>query len=83
MSLHVDFDGLWDVQTKARIDRALRSCIGDPPQDEEWSALVTSYGSYCIVLVKTLQQTRRKLFLLRALELSEAIPGWLKQYPLQ
>jgi len=44
---------------------------------------VTSYGSYCIVLVKTAQQARRKLFFLRALELVEAIPIWLKQYPLR
>jgi len=81
MSLHIDFEGRWDVQLKARVDSTLRACIGDPSED--WNVLVTSFGGFCTVLVKASQQTRRKVFLLHASELAEAIPDWLKQYPLR
>ena len=30
MSLHIDFDSLWDNQTQKQIESALRICIGDP-----------------------------------------------------
>jgi len=83
MSLHIDFDGLWDVQMKARLDSTLRACIGDPPGGQDWNVFVTSFGGFCTVLVKASQQTRRKVFLLHASELAEAIPDWLKQYPLR
>ena len=83
MSLTVNFEGLWTSDTKTRLEKALRECVGEPPGDEEWSLAVSSYGRYCIVLVKTAQQTRRKVFFLRAAELAEAIPMWLEQYPLQ
>jgi hypothetical protein len=83
MTLKIDFDGLWDWGTKTRFESTLRECIGEAPGNEEWNVFVTSYGCYCVVLVKTPQHTRRKVFLLRALELVEAIPAWLKQYPLQ
>jgi hypothetical protein len=83
MALRIDFDGFWDWGTTRRIEGALRQCLGDPPSGEEWSVSVTSFGSYCVVLVKTNHQTRRKLFLLHPFELTEAIPNWLKQYPLQ
>jgi hypothetical protein len=83
MSLLIDFDGLWDGGSETRVESALRECIGQPPGDEEWSVAVTSYGSYCMVFVKTAQQTRRKMFFLSASELAEALPVWLKQYPLR
>ena len=83
MSLLIDFDGLWNGGTEARVENALRECIGQPPGDEEWNVAVTSYGSYCMVVVKTAQQTRRKMFFLSASELVEALPVWLKQYPLR
>jgi hypothetical protein len=83
MGLHIEFDGIGDSETRVRIESALRQCICEPPEDEEWDVAVTSYGRYCIVLVKTAQQARKKLFFLRALELVEAIPIWLKQYPLR
>jgi len=83
MSLQIDFDGFWDWSTKKSIESALRECIGDPPRDEEWNVALTSYGGYCIVLAKTTQQTRRKMFFLRPSELAEVIPMWLKEYPLR
>ena len=82
VSLQIDFDGLWNQGTMKRLESALRECI-DPPLGEVWSVSVTSFGSYCVVLVKATQQTRRKIFFLQAAELAEAIPVWLKQYPLQ
>jgi hypothetical protein len=81
MGLQILFDGLWNQGTMKRLESSLRECI-DPPSGEAWSVTVTSFGSYCIVLVKATQQTCRKVFLLRAAELPEAIPAWLKQYPL-
>lgn len=82
MSLHIDFEGVWDVHTKVLVESALRACIGDLPEGAEWSVSVGSFGGYCTIIVKATQQTRRKVFLLRASELSEAIPDWLKAYPL-
>jgi len=83
MSLQIAFDGLWDSATMRRIESALRSCIGEPPGNEEWTVAVTSFGSFCVVFVKAAQQTRRKVFFVRSLELAEAIPEWLGQYPLR
>jgi hypothetical protein len=83
VSLCVDFDGFWDTVVMKRIDDALRSCIGNPPDGEEWTVSLTSFSGYCVVFVKTLQQTRRKMFFLRASELVEAIPTWLELYPLR
>jgi hypothetical protein len=82
MGLQIDFEGLWNQGTMKRLENSLRECI-DPPPGEAWSVSVTSFGSYCIVLVRATQQTRRKVFLLQAAKLAEAIPVWLKQYPLQ
>jgi hypothetical protein len=82
MGLQIDFDGLWNQDTVERLESALRECI-DPPSGEVWSVSVTSFGSYCVVLLKATQQTRRKVFLLQAAELAEAVPVWLKLYPLQ
>jgi hypothetical protein len=83
MSLQINFDGLWDCETYTRIESTLRECVGTPPGDDEWNVSVTSYGNFCVVLVKTLQQTRRKAFELCGLELAAAIPAWLKEYPLE
>jgi len=44
MSLCIEFDGLWDVETKACVESALRACIVDPPVDEVWSVSVTSFS---------------------------------------
>ena len=83
MSLQIHFDGPWEDETKAHIESALRSCIGNPPEDQNWSVLVTCYGSFSVVEVKTGQQSRSKLFLLPASELAKAIPDWLEMYPLR
>lgn len=83
MGLCIDFGGLWDVQTQEHIEDTIRTCIGDPPVGHEWSVLITSYGGFCVVLIKTTEQTRRKLFLLPAAELADAIPPWLDLYPLR
>ena len=83
MSLHINFDGVSDSGIQARIETAIRDCIGNPPRGEDWSVTVTSFGSGCTVVVKTPNQTRKKVFLLRASELPEAIPPWLRQYPLR
>jgi len=82
MALQIDFVGLWDCGTRKRVEGALREGIGDPPSGESWNVSVNSFGAYCVVLAKATEHTRRKVFLLRAAELPEAIPVWLKQEPL-
>jgi len=82
MALQIDFDGVWDWGTRERIESALREGVGDPPSGESWNVSVTSFGAYCVVLVKATKHTCRKVFLLRAAELPQAIPAWLKLYPL-
>lgn len=83
MRLRIDFDGVWDLEIKARIDSTIRACIGEPPANEEWSVLVTSFRDFCTVRVKTAKQIHSKLFPLYASGLSKAIPEWLKQHPLR
>lgn len=83
MAVEIDFKGLWECGTKMRFESTLRGCIGNPPENEEWSILVTSYGRYCVVLAKAPQHTCRKVFGLRSLEFIDAIPAWLEQHPLE
>jgi hypothetical protein len=82
VDLQVDFEGISDSETRDRIEKAVRG-VGDVPEGERWSVRVSSLGSGCQVLVKTPNQTRKKLFFLRARELPEAIPTWLRQYLLR
>ena len=81
--LQIVFEGIRDSATKSRIETALRVSIGDPPENAEWNVTVTSYGSYCTVLLEATQQTRRMMFFLAPEKLPEAITMWLKQYPVR
>jgi hypothetical protein len=83
MAVEIDFKGLWEFGTMERFESTLRGCIGNPPENEEWSILVTSYGCYCVVLAKAPEHTCRKIFGLRSLEFIDAIPAWLEQRPLE
>ena len=83
MGLHIDFDGVWDMKARARIEGAVRDCVGEPPKNEDWDVSIRTFGGYCLVSVKTLHQTRRKMFFSDVSKLAEAIPEWLQQYPLR
>jgi hypothetical protein len=83
MGLHIEVDGVWDLEARARIEGTIRDCVGEPPRDEEWTVSVSIFDSYSVVLVKTPHQTRRKMFFSEVSKLSEAIPEWLQQYPLR
>ena len=83
MSLHIHFDGPWEDETQAHLESTLRSYIGNPPGDQTWTVLVTCYGNFSTVEVRTGQQSRKKLFLLCASELAKAISDWLGMYPLK
>jgi hypothetical protein len=83
MSLEIQFGGLWDCKTETHVESTLRECVGDVPGNEKWKVSITSYGSYCVVLVKTPRQTCRKVFALMALASNDAIPAWLNEYPLK
>ena len=64
-----------------RIESALQPCMVEVAAEQDCSIIVTSYGTYCSVLVKTANQTRRKIFLMRPVELAAAVPAWLRLYP--
>ena len=85
MGLNLHFDGFWDEETKGNIEHAIRDCIGEPPKDEEWVVSIVRHYTFqpCAVQVKTLKQTRSRLFFEQSSALSKAIPDWLKLYPLQ
>lgn len=83
MAVEIDFKGLWECGTMERFESTLRDSIGNPPENEEWSILATSYGGYCVVLAKAPQHTCRKIFGLRSWEFIDAIPAWLEQHPLE
>ena len=55
--LHIDFDGVWDVGTQSCLESALRTRIGEPPAGENWSEVATSFGNFCLVLLRTSLQT--------------------------
>jgi|SRR5215472_9608443 len=55
--LRIDFDGAWDVETKSCFETALRARIGEPPADEIWRVVATSFGNFCLVLLSTSLQT--------------------------
>ncbi|HXQ27368.1 MAG TPA: hypothetical protein VN822_13240 [Candidatus Acidoferrales bacterium] len=81
----MNFDGFWDADTRGNIEHAIRACVGEPPKDEEWVVSVVRQFPFqpCAVQVKTLKQTRSRLFFENSPALSKAIPDWLKLYPLK
>lgn len=83
MSLHIEFDGIRQLETRTRIENAVGECVGEPPESQERVVSVTSFRDFCTVVVKTQQQKRRKTFFLAALDLPDAVQEWLNQYPLR
>ena len=85
MGLKTKFEGFWDPDNRASIERAIRECVGEPPKDEEWVVSIARDFPYqpCSVQVKTLKQTRSRLFFDQSAALSKAIPDWLRLYPLR
>lgn len=84
MALKTEFEGFWDPDNKTNIERAIRECVGEPPKDEEWVVSIARQFPFqpCTVHVKTLKQTRSRLFFEPSVSLSKAIPDWLRLYPL-
>jgi hypothetical protein len=84
MSLSVNFTGYWDAATQRQLESAIRGCIGEPPRGEDWSVSLGRSSSliYCDVRVKTLHQTRSRMFVDDLSALPKAITGWLMSYPL-
>ncbi len=84
MSLSLTFSGYWDADTQGRLEQAIRVCIGEPPKIEDWSVSLDRSIShnFCDVRVKTLHQTRSRMFLDDPSALPKAITDWLKSYPL-
>lgn len=83
MGLHIDFNGVSDLEVRACIEGAVRECVGEPPRDEAWNVSVSALGGYSLVLVKTSHQTRKKIFFSDVSKLSEAISERLQRYPLR
>ena len=85
MGLIVDFNEGWDSQTKSKIERALRECLAEPPDGENWKvSLVAGFAySYCEVRVVTPNQTRSRLFFEDPHSLVTAVRDWLQLYPLR
>jgi hypothetical protein len=79
----IRFEGLWDCTVKTSFESTLREYIGDAPENERCNIVVTSYGTYCILLAKTSEHSFRKVFTLRGREFVDALSAWLKQFPLQ
>jgi len=84
MSLSLHFTGYWDAATQGQLEKAIRECIGEPPKDQEWSVSLSRSFSLlsCDVRVKTLHQTRSRMFLDDLSALPKAITDWLNLYPL-
>jgi len=84
MSLSLNFTGYWDTETQGQLEDAIRVCIGEPPEEENWSVSVERSFSliYCNVRAKTLRQTRSRMFVDEPSALPKAITDWLKLYPL-
>lgn len=83
MIADIRFQGLWDCTTRTRFERTLRECIGNAPDNEGCDIVVTSYGSYCVLLAKTSRHSFRKVFALRGSEFGDALSAWLQQFHLR
>jgi len=85
MGLTFQFDGFWDTDIRGNIEHAIRECVGEPPNGEEWVVSIARSFPFqpCTVQVKTLNQTRSRLFFEHSSALSKAIPNWLMLYPLK
>jgi hypothetical protein len=85
LSLIVDFEQGWDSHVRIAIEDALRKCIVEPPQGEDWvvSLAVGFAQHYCEVQVRTPSQTRTRFFFEDPGNLPQAITDWIQLYPLR
>ena len=84
MALTIDFGTGWDRKTRNEIEGALRACIGEPPQSEEWVvSLRAGFSRYCDVKIATPSQRRSRLSFEDPAHLPKAITEWIELYPLQ
>jgi hypothetical protein len=83
MGLHIDIDGVRDSNARTHIESTIRDYIGEPPKDEDWNVTINSSGGQSLVVVRTPRQAYRKMFFSTPWNLSEDIPEWLQQHPLQ
>jgi hypothetical protein len=85
LGLIVDFNEGWNSQRRIEIDAAIRECLAQPPDGENWRvSLVAGFApSYCEVRVKTPNQTRSRLFFEDPPSLAKAVTQWLRLYRLR
>ena len=82
MGLHVEIDGVRDSEAREQMESAIRECIGQLPNDENWDVSVSRKDRQSVLVVRTRHQARRKVFYLsNEWDLSEAIPAWLQEHP--
>lgn len=86
MTVRIDTNGFWDSKIRTQLENAIRGCIDEQREDEEWSVLITAsaFGTnLCSVLVKTPNQVRQRIFFDDHEMLGQAICDWLRLYPLR
>jgi hypothetical protein len=85
MGLTVNFDGSWDSQTRKETEDAIRGCIAEPPNNENWVVSLSAGLSrdFCEVQVTTARQSRSRLFFEEPSKLAKAITEWIGMYPLR
>jgi len=82
VGLHIEIDGVRNSQARAQMERAIRECIGQLPNEEEWDVSFNRKDGQSVLVVRTPHQARRKVFYFsNDWDLSEAIPAWLQEHP--
>lgn len=80
--IHVERTISSDTQTADKIERAIRGCIGERP-NENWNVSIALSGRFCTITIRGPVQTRREVFYDEWAELPEKIAAWLRSYPLR
>ena len=81
MAVSVELIEIGDPEVRQGVESAIRACIGERPEGEDWKLWVMMIAGHYQVTVKGPNQTRRRLFFDNEDVLPEKIRGWLEAYP--
>jgi hypothetical protein len=80
MGLQVVFEGFWDLQSRTRIEQAVRARL-QSGGGQDWRASVEELFACYAVRLETQLMERRKIFFERLPDLPDAIARWLDSVP--
>lgn len=82
MAISVERTGVADGELTDKIEKVIRDCIGQRP-NEDWKVRIKPSRQSCEISVKGPVQTRSATFYDNEAKLPEKIAAWLNIYPLR